>query len=89
VANIDLSTMLCALMDELASRHEARLPVGPSRELITDVSDRPGHDRCYTIDASKIEAKLGWTLQVSVQKGLRRTVEWYLSNQGWGQPLLK
>ena len=89
VANIDLVTMLCALMDELAPRHGVQLPVSPSRELITYVSDRPGHDRRYAIDASKIEAELGWTPQVSVQEGLRRTVEWYLTHQGWWQPLLE
>jgi len=66
-----------------------QLPVSPSGELITYVSDRPGHDRRYAIDASKIEAELGWTPQVSVQEGLRRTVEWYLTHQGWWQPLLE
>jgi len=89
VANIDLVTMLCALMDELAPQHGVQLPVSPSRELITYVSDRPGHDRRYAIDASKIEAELGWMPQVSVQEGLRRTVEWYLTHQGWWQPLLE
>ena len=89
VANIDLVTMLCALMDELAPQHGVQLPVSPSRELITYVSDRPGHDRRYAIDASKIEAELGWTPQVNVHEGLRRTVEWYLTHQGWWQPLLE
>ena len=65
------------------------LPVSPSRELITYVSDRPGHDRRYAIDASKIEAELGWTPQVNVQEDLRRTVEWYFTHQGWWQPLLE
>ena len=88
VANIDLVTMLCALMDELAPWHGVHLSVSPSRELITYVSDRPGHDRRYAIDASKIEAELGWTPQVNVQVGLRRTVEWTLTHQGWWQPLL-
>ncbi|PSI00120.1 GDP-mannose 4,6-dehydratase [Synechococcus lacustris] len=50
---------------------------------------RPGHDRRYTIDASKIEAELDWTPQVNVQEGLRRTVEWYLTHQDWWQPLLE
>ena len=89
VANIDLVKMLCALMDELAPQHGVQLPVSPSRELITYVSDRPGHDRRYAIDASKIEAELGWMPQVSVQEGLRRTVEWYLTHRGWWQPLLE
>ena len=65
------------------------LPVSPSHELITFVSDRPGHDRRYAIDASKIEAELGWTPQVNMQEGLRHTVEWYLTHQGWWDPLLE
>jgi len=88
VANIDLVTMLCELMDELAPAHGARLPVNPSRELISFVTDRPGHDRRYAIDASLIEQELGWQPQVTVQEGLRRTVEWYLSNRSWWEPLL-
>lgn len=89
VANIDLVSMLCELMDALAPRHDVVLPVSPSRELITYVSDRPGHDRRYAIDASKIEAELGWRPQVTVQEGLRRTVEWYLTHQDWWKPLLE
>ena len=88
VANIDLVSMLCDLLDELAPLHGVSLPVSPSRELITYVTDRPGHDRRYAIDASKIEAELGWRPQVSVQEGLRRTVEWYLTHQEWWEPLL-
>jgi dTDP-glucose 4,6-dehydratase len=84
VTNIDLVHMLCDLMDELAPA----LPVRPSRELITYVKDRAGHDRRYAIDATKIQAELGWMPSVTVQEGLRRTVEWYLSNQDWWKPLL-
>jgi dTDP-glucose 4,6-dehydratase len=86
VANIDLVSILCDLLDELAPQHGVALPVSPSRELITYVKDRPGHDRRYAIDASKIEAELGWRPQVSVQQGLRLTVEWYLTHQEWWQP---
>ena len=89
VANIDLVSMVCELMDELAPLHGVRLPVSPSRELISYVTDRPGHDRRYAIDARKIAAELGWTPQVSVQEGLRRTVEWYLTHQAWWEPLLQ
>jgi dTDP-glucose 4,6-dehydratase len=88
VANIDLVSMLCELLDQLAPQHGVTLPVSPSRELITYVSDRPGHDRRYAIDASKIEAELGWRPLVSVQEGLRRTVAWYLSHRAWWEPLL-
>jgi dTDP-glucose 4,6-dehydratase len=88
VANIDLVTMLCDLLDELAPQYGVSLPVHPSRKLITFVRDRPGHDRRYAIDASRIEAELGWRPQVTVQEGLRLTVAWYLANQAWWQPLL-
>ncbi|MEO1672863.1 MAG: dTDP-glucose 4,6-dehydratase [Cyanobacteria bacterium J06631_2] len=84
VKNLDLVEQLCELMDELAPS----LPVRPSKKLITFVKDRAGHDRRYAIDASKIERELGWTPQETVEGGLRRTVEWYLANQDWWQPLL-
>lgn len=84
VANLDLVRMLCDLMDEQAPE----LPVRPSRELIRFVADRPGHDRRYAIDATRIREELGWQPQVTVQEGLRRTVQWYLSHRSWWQPLL-
>ncbi|MBI4781110.1 MAG: dTDP-glucose 4,6-dehydratase [Oscillatoriophycideae cyanobacterium NC_groundwater_1537_Pr4_S-0.65um_50_18] len=84
VKNIDLVYMLCDLMDELAPA----LPIHPARDLITFVKDRPGHDRRYAIDATKIKTELGWTPSVTVQEGLRRTVQWYLDHQDWWQPLL-
>ena len=84
VKNIDLVHKLCELMDELAPS----LPVSPSKELITFVKDRPGHDRRYAIDATKIETELGWTPQETVDNGLRRTIEWYLSHESWWKPLL-
>ncbi len=84
VKNIDLVTQLCELMDELAPE----LPVRPAKKLITFVKDRPGHDRRYAIDATKIKTELGWTPQQTLEGGLRRTVEWYLANRDWWQPLL-
>ena len=84
VKNIDLVEQLCELMDELAPD----LPVRPAKQLITFVKDRAGHDRRYAIDASKIKRELGWSPQETVSGGLRRTVEWYLANQDWWQPLL-
>ena len=84
VTNIDLVTQLCELMDELAPN----LPVSPAKELITFVTDRPGHDRRYAIDATKISTELGWSPQVTVAEGLRQTVQWYLSNKDWWEPLL-
>lgn len=84
VKNLDLVRMLCQLMDELAPN----LPVQPCEQLIRFVKDRPGHDRRYAIDASKIKTELGWSPSVTVQEGLRRTVEWYLTHRDWWEPLL-
>ena len=84
VKNIDLVKQLCQLMDELAPD----LPVSPAESLITFVKDRPGHDRRYAIDASKIEQEIGWSPQETVTGGLRNTVKWYLANREWWQPLL-
>ena len=84
VKNIDLVRLVCQLMDELAMD----IPVKPSSQLITFVQDRLGHDHRYAIDASKIKNELGWVPQVTVEEGLRKTVQWYLENQDWWQPLL-
>jgi dTDP-glucose 4,6-dehydratase len=84
VKNLDLVEQLCELMDELAPN----LPVHPAKNLITFVKDRAGHDRRYAIDASKIQRELGWSPKETVEGGLRSTVEWYLANQDWWQPLL-
>ena len=84
VKNIDLVNTLCDLMDRLAPD----LPVSPARTLITFVTDRPGHDRRYAIDATKIEAELGWTPAVTLEQGLEQTVQWYLDNQEWWQACL-
>ncbi|NJO42832.1 MAG: dTDP-glucose 4,6-dehydratase [Cyanobacteria bacterium RU_5_0] len=84
VKNIDLVHKLCELMNELAPD----LPVRPAQNLITFVKDRPGHDRRYAIDATKIRTELGWSPSVTVDQGLQRTVEWFLSHQDWWQPLL-
>ena len=84
VKNIDLVKTLCQLMDELAPD----LPVKPAAELITFVKDRLGHDRRYAIDASKICRELGWEPQVTVEEGLRQTIDWYLKHPQWWQPLM-
>jgi len=84
VKNIDLVRMLCDLMDELAPD----LPVRPAQNLITFVRDRPGHDRRYAIDATKIRTELGWQPQETVEGGLRKTIQWYLDHRDWWQPLL-
>jgi dTDP-glucose 4,6-dehydratase len=84
VKNIDLVHTLCELMNELAPD----LPVRPSQELITFVKDRPGHDRRYAIDATKIKTELGWVPEQTLEGGIRRTIEWYLTHRDWWQPLL-
>lgn len=84
VKNIDLVQLLCQLMDELAPQ----LPVRPCDKLITYVKDRPGHDRRYAINSTKIKTQLNWTPTVDIQTGLRQTVEWYLTHRDWWEPLL-
>ena len=79
--NIDLVRTLCTLLD-------ARRPdVAPHSDLITFVTDRPGHDLRYAIDASRIEAELGGTPSVTVEEGLARTVDWFLENEPWWRAL--
>jgi len=76
--NIDLVKLLCRLMDERLGRS-----VGESEKLITYVKDRPGHDRRYAIDASKINKELGWSPSVTFEEGLAETIDWYLENTEW------
>jgi dTDP-glucose 4,6-dehydratase len=78
-ANIDVVTAICDLVDEMRPQAGA----APRRGLITYVQDRPGHDRRYAIDASKITRELGWTPAEQFETGLRKTVEWYLENSAW------
>ncbi len=76
--NIDLVHLLCDLMDKKLGREE-----GSSRKLIRFVKDRPGHDKRYAIDASKINRELGWKPSVDFEEGLSRTIDWYLENEEW------
>ena len=76
--NIDLIKLLCRQMDEKLGRAK-----GESEALITYVKDRPGHDRRYAIDATKINKELGWKPSVSFEQGLSETVDWYLQNEEW------
>jgi dTDP-glucose 4,6-dehydratase len=79
MANIDVVKTICAIMDEV------RPSDAPHNRLITYVKDRPGHDRRYAVDASKIKRELGWNQRESFASGIRLTVEWYLSNSAWIQ----
>ena len=77
--NIDIVNALCALLDEMQPKDGG----GSYRAQITYVADRPGHDRRYAIDASKIERELGWKPAETFEIGIRKTVQWYLANQAW------
>lgn len=82
--NIDVVKQLCAILDELRPRSEG----GRYAEQITFVADRPGHDLRYAIDSTRIRRELGWAPQETFETGLKRTVEWYLANEGWWRSLL-
>lgn len=86
VKNFDVVKTLCALLEDLAPNK----PDGIAQyvDLITYVKDRPGHDVRYAIDASKIQRDLGWVPEETFETGLRKTVEWYLSNRNWWQRVL-
>jgi len=76
--NLEIVHAVCALLDELKAHSD-----GPYARLVTHVTDRPGHDRRYAIDASKIERELGWRPAETFESGLRKTVRWYLDNAAW------
>ena len=77
--NLDIVHAVCGLLDELRPRADCK----PYREQITYVTDRPGHDRRYAIDAGKIERELGWRPAETFTTGIRKTVQWYLDHQHW------
>jgi dTDP-glucose 4,6-dehydratase len=79
--NLDVVNTICSALDELRSND----PVVPHKKLITFVTDRPGHDRRYAMDITKIEADLGWRPRETFESGIRKTVEWYLDNEAWIQ----
>lgn len=94
-ANIDIVRTVCGLLDEMApasarnvTNQKTGAPVEHYAELITYVTDRPGHDRRYAIDARKIERELGWKPAETFDTGIRKTVAWYLANQEWVQGVM-
>jgi dTDP-glucose 4,6-dehydratase len=82
--NLHVVQTICDLLDRFEPGRN-----GSRRDLISFVTDRPGHDRRYAIDASKIEAELGWRAQESFETGLEKTVKWFLENRGWWEAILK
>ena len=83
-ANLRIVELICDIIDELAPKLG-----GNSRQLISFVTDRPGHDRRYAIDAAKIQRELGWTPAHKFEDGIRETVRWYLDNQAWVKAVTK
>ncbi len=79
--NLDVVNTICAALDELRP-HDSKVP---HRQLITFVKDRPGHDRRYAMDTTKIESELGWRPRETFETGIRKTVQWYLENEAWIQ----
>lgn len=79
--NIEVVQTICRLLDELVPQKPGNL--SHYEDLITFVTDRPGHDMRYAIDATKIDAELGWKPQETFESGIRKTVEWYLANEAW------
>lgn len=82
--NLEVVTAVCAILDELRPRSDAR----PYAEQITYVADRPGHDKRYAIDASRIADELGWAPRETFESGIRKTVAWYLDNEAWWRPIV-
>ncbi len=82
--NIEVVKTLCAILDELRPRADGK----PYAAQMTEVADRPGHDKRYAIDASRIGTELGWTPAETFETGIRKTVEWYLANEAWWRPLV-
>ena len=79
MTNLKVVQTLCSILDKLTPRSDGK----SYSSQITYVTDRPGHDRRYAIDASKIERELGWRPAETFESGIQKTVEWYLSNQDW------
>ena len=82
--NIEVVELICSLLDERRPRGDGK----PYRDQISFVTDRPGHDRRYAVDASRIHTELGWRPAHSFESGFARTVDWYLDNQPWVQRVL-
>lgn len=82
--NIEVVHTICTILDRLHPRTDGK----PYAEQIASVADRPGHDKRYAIDASRIESELGWRPQETFKSGIEKTVRWYLDNEAWWRPLI-
>jgi dTDP-glucose 4,6-dehydratase len=83
-SNLEVVERICGVLDDLKPAAS-----GSRKQLISFVADRPGHDRRYAIDASKLERELGWSARETFESGLERTVKWYLANEAWWQAILR
>ena len=86
VQNIQIVRKICDLMDDFGIKHPDNIK---STDLIEFVHDRPGHDKRYAIDSSRIKNELNWTAKIDINQGLKDTVRWYLDNENWWQEILK
>ena len=82
-SNLDVVNRICGVLDKCAPKDK------PHASLITYVQDRPGHDHRYAIDATKLETELGWRARESFETGIEKTIDWYLANSDWWEPLRK
>lgn len=90
--NIDIVNLVCTIIDERCASDAALRELypfkGSRKELITFVKDRPGHDRRYAIDCSRIESELGWKVENTFDEGIRKTIDWYIARRGWWERIL-
>jgi dTDP-glucose 4,6-dehydratase len=82
-SNLDVVNRICGVLDHRSAKGK------PHTSLVTYVQDRPGHDHRYAIDATKLEAELGWRAQEDFESGIEKTIDWYLANRAWWEPLRK
>ncbi|MCR8538786.1 MAG: dTDP-glucose 4,6-dehydratase [Prochlorococcus marinus CUG1439] len=87
VKNVDLINKICTLVDKYALTYNYKINHSKSSDLIKFVSDRPGHDKRYAIDSSKLINELNWETKTSFEEGLEKTILWYLKNKNWWEPL--
>jgi dTDP-glucose 4,6-dehydratase len=83
--NIEVVRTICGIIDRLRPRADGK----PYADQITSVADRPGHDKRYAIDATRIEQELGWRPQETFETGIKKTVRWYLDNEAWWRPIVE